>query len=59
VNVELTPDELALIVSALKADASRWAAEWARADELPSSSQARLWQQVVQRHELAVKLEWL
>lgn len=59
VSVELSADELRLIVQALKAEASRWAAEWARADELPAGSQELLWQRVAERHDLAVRLETL
>lgn len=58
-NVELTANELRLIVQALKDDAARWAAEWARADALPAASQQLLWQQVTVRQELAARLESL
>lgn len=56
-NVELTPDEVRLIVQALKDEAAHWAAEWARASDLPTDSQKVLWEQVNKHYVLAAKLE--
>jgi hypothetical protein len=52
VNVDLTRAELDLIVSALEADARRWAADWAAADD----DGDKLFQQIVDRHALATRL---